>query len=148
MANPANRGIAYNNNDFFVFRCNAYIIGTRIIKATSKKTGIAIKNPEITIAVGAFLSPNFEIMKLAIVFAPPENSKIAPNIAPNPTTVATKPKVPPIPSFMVSIISVAFNPAISPTVILPINNAINALILSFNIKKSNMAIPIITARIS
>ena len=65
---------------------------------------MAIKKPEITIAIGAFLIPNFTIIKLAMAFAPPEVSKIAPNIAPKPTTVATKPKVLPIPSCMVLII--------------------------------------------
>ena len=65
MAKPANRGIAYSNKDLPVLRCKAYTIGTNMIKATSKNTGIAIKKPEITIAAGALSKPNLEIMNCA-----------------------------------------------------------------------------------
>ena len=102
----------------------------------------------MTIAEGAFFNPNLETIKLAMVFAPPELSNIAPNIAPKPTTVATNPKVPPIPFLTVSIISLALRPATKPTVILPMSKAIKALILSLRIKNKRMAIPSITARIS
>ena len=72
-------------------------MGASITKATSKKTGIAIIKPVITMAAGAFLTPNFLTKKLANDSSPPELSRIAPNKAPNHTTVATKPNVLPMP---------------------------------------------------
>ena len=95
-----------------------------MMKATSKKTGIATKNPAIINAQEAFFSPNLFNSDLAKASAPPECSRIAPNIAPSPTTTATKPKVDPIPFFTVSIISRGGTPANMPTKILEISKAI------------------------
>ena len=123
IANPASSGIAYKSMDFFVFRCREYTNGIKMIKATSKKTGIAIKKPVIISAQEAFFSPNFCSKYCAKASAPPECSRIAPNIAPSPTTTATKPRVEPIPSFTVTIISVGATPARIPTKILEISKA-------------------------
>ena len=93
-----------------------------MIKATSKKTGIAIKKPVIIRVQEALFSPKIWSKYCAKVSAPPECSKMAPNIAPSPTTTATNPRVEPIPSFTVLIIYEGAMPARIPTRILEISN--------------------------
>jgi hypothetical protein len=64
---------------------------------------------------------------VAIAIAPPDFSRIPPKIAPNPTTVATNPRVDPIPFSTVAITSVPDKPPRIPITMLAINNAINAV---------------------
>ena len=59
IARPAKSGSAYNKRDFLVVLLRAYVIGTRMINATSKKTGMATKKPVKTMAQEAFSCPVF-----------------------------------------------------------------------------------------
>ncbi len=119
-----------------------------MINATSKKTGIATKKPVSINAHEAFFSPNLCNRYFAKASAPPECSKIAPNIAPKPTTTATKPSVFPIPSCMVLITNEGSMPALIPTAILAMSKAIKAWIRNFRINTNKVAIPIKTASMS
>ena len=112
-----------------------------MMKATSKKTGIAIIKPVIIKAQEAPFSPVCFSKKEAIASAPPECSKIAPNMAPRPTTTATKPSVFPIPVCMVLTMLRGSIPAMIPTMILAMSRAIKAWILNFRIKINKIAIP-------
>ena len=117
-----------------------------MIKATSKKTGIAIKNPVTISAHDAFFSPKTLSIYCANASAPPECSKIAPNIAPNPTTTATNPKVDPIPFLTVTMISWGGTPARTPTMILEIKSEIKGCILNFRIRIRSEPTPKSTAK--
>lgn len=68
-----------------------------MINPTSKKTGIATINPVNINAHEAFFLPKVFNNCFDNAYAPPEASNISPKIAPNPTIVATDPKVLPIP---------------------------------------------------
>jgi len=82
---------------------------------------MATRKPVSIKDAGAFLSPKTLTSFRAMDCAPPECSRMAPNIAPSPTTVATKPSVPPIPLLIEPIIASGVIPAIRPTTILEIN---------------------------
>ena len=123
QANPANKGIAYNNNDFPVFFCMEKIMGASSIKPTSKKTGIETIRPVKARATGAYLSPDTFKREFAIAIAPPDFSRMAPNMAPNPITVATKPSVLPIPFCTVANIFADSIPANNPMTILATSKA-------------------------
>ena len=116
-------------------------MGINKIKATSKKTGIEMINPVKPNASGDLLFPALLIRYRAMESAPPEFSKIAPNIAPKPTIVATKPNVDPMPSCTVSIIFGTDNPAKIPVTMEAINKAINAGNLKYKTNISKLAIP-------
>lgn len=72
--------------------------GIRMISPASKNTGMAITRPVIPRAQAAFWSPNRFTMVTARVWAPPETSRIAPNMDPRPTSRAIPFNVFPIPS--------------------------------------------------
>ena len=145
MASPAKRGRAYSKSDFPVLRCKEYTKGTNTIKATSKKTGIAIKNPAISMAQEARCSPMRSSNACAIAVAPPECSNIPPKRVPKPTTMATKPRVLPIPVCRVFIMVSTPRPETIPTTILEIKRATNAGNLNRKINSSSTEIPKSTA---
>ena len=91
----------------------------RMINPASKKTGIATTSPVIPNAQAAFSSPNFFTIVTARVCAPPDASRIAPNIEPSPTRSAIPLRVFPMPSFTDFTISVNGIPAMSPIAIAP-----------------------------
>ena len=97
-----------------------------MISPASKNTGIAITRPVIPSAQAAFSSPNFFTIVTAMVCAPPDTSKIAPNMDPIPTSRAIPFNVFPIPSFTAEIMSCVGIPARSPIQIAPIRIAIIA----------------------
>ncbi len=108
---------------------------------TSKNTGIETKKPASARAIGARDSPVLEIKNAASTCALPVCSRMPPKIAPNPTTVATNPRVDPIPFFTVSITVEGSIPAIRAVAMLDISSAMNAGSFSFKIRKSSSAIP-------
>ncbi len=112
-----------------------------MMKATSKNTGMATKNPVAISAQEAPLSLAFFNRNPATDSAPPECSRMAPNIAPNPTTTATNPKVLPIPVCMVSTMAIGSMPARIPTKMLTMSKAINACMRSFRMRNNKTAMP-------
>lgn len=82
----------------FVLFASENASGIRIISPASKNTGIAITSPVIPSAHAAFLSPNLLTIVTASVCAPPDVSRIAPNMLPKPTNRAIPFNVLPIPS--------------------------------------------------
>ena len=76
----------------------AKMIGTRMMKATSKKIGIATRPEAISSACARRFSPSASAAEWAMTSAPPVRSMIPPSIAPSPTSRATLPSVPPMPS--------------------------------------------------
>ncbi len=94
------------------------------------------------------MSPNHLTIVTASVCAPPDISRIAPNIEPRPTNNAIPFNVFPIPSFTAVTISSIGIPPISPMEIAPINMEIMAWILNLIISTSRMASPIMAAIIS
>ena len=71
--------------------------GMRIISPASKNTGIAVTIPVMPSAHGARFSPNLLIIVSATRSAPPEISRIAPNIEPKPTSKSMPLSVSPMP---------------------------------------------------
>ena len=117
-----------------------------MISPASKNTGIAITRPVIPSAHAAFSSPNFFTIVTAIVCAPPETSRIAPNMDPKPTSRAIPFNVFPIPSLTAAIISFVGIPARSPMLIAPMRIAIIACTLNLMIRTSRITRPISAAR--
>ncbi len=85
------------------------------MKPTSKNTGIATRKPVSVSAHCALSWPNFFTNVCASRSAPPDTSSICPNIAPSPTTTATKRRVPPIPFVIDSMTLLSGIPAAIPT---------------------------------
>ena len=112
-----------------------------MIRPASKNTGIAITSPVIPRAQAAFLSPNLFTMVTARVWAPPEISRIAPNMDPRPTSRAIPLSVFPIPSLTELIISSKDIPEISPIAMAPARMAIIAWILNLMIRTSRITSP-------
>ena len=104
--------------------------------------------PVIPSAHAAFLSPNFFTIVTASVCAPPDASRIAPNIEPSPTNRAIPFSVLPIPSSTAVTISSNGMPAISPIAIAPSRIEIIAWILNLMIRTNSSARPTIAAMIS
>ncbi len=119
--------------------------GIKIIRPASKNTGIAITSPVIPSAQAAFLSPNHLTMVTASVCAPPDISRIAPNMEPSPTSNAIPFSVLPIPSFTAVTISSTGIPAIRPMAIAPVSMEIIAWILNLIISTSSITSPMIAA---
>ena len=90
-----------------------------MIRPASKKTGIATTRPVMPNAHAAFSSPNFLTIVTASVCAPPEASRIAPNIDPRPTKSAIPFRVLPIPSLTAVTMSAKGIPAMIPMEIAP-----------------------------
>ncbi len=117
-----------------------------MISPASKNTGIAITRPVIPSAHAAFSSPNFFTIVTAIDCAPPDTSKIAPNMDPKPTSRAIPFNVFPIPSLTAAMISCVGIPARSPMLIAPMRIAIIACTLNLMIRTSRITRPISAAR--
>ena len=80
--------------------------------------------------------------------APPELSSICPKIAPSPTTVATNPNVPAMPSCIDMVMALRGIPVAIPTNIETSSRAMKALILSFStMYRSNSTAEITMIRI-
>ena len=82
--------------------------------ATSKNSGSAQTKPVSAMAQLARLTPNLPSRVWATRSRAPVTSITLPNMAPSATTTATKPRVPPIPFWMVAAMSAGFMPAASP----------------------------------
>ena len=89
------------------------------MRPASKKTGMAMTRPVMPRAQAAFSSPNFLTIVTASVWAPPEVSRIAPNMEPRPTKRAMPFKVFPIPSLTAVTTSAKGMPAIVPMAMAP-----------------------------
>ncbi len=116
-----------------------------MINPASKNTGMAMTRPVMPSAQAAFLSPNHRTILTASVCAPPEASRIAPNMDPSPTSSAIPFNVFPIPSFTAVTIFSKGIPAPSPIKIAPTNMETIACTLNLMINKSNTASPRIAA---
>ena len=119
--------------------------GIRMMSPASKNTGIAITSPVIPSAQAAFLSPNHFTILTASVWAPPEASKIAPNMEPSPTSNAIPFSVLPIPSFTAVTMFSKGMPAPRPITIAPTRMETIACTLNLMINKSKTASPAIAA---
>ncbi len=139
-ANPARSGRANFSREAPVRSFSAYSTGIKMIKATSKNTGIAIRKPVSAIAAGARSTPCLRMRYCAMACAPPAFSNKAPNIAPSPTTVATKPRVPPMPFCMASITAGPSSPLPKPAAMAAISKARKAGMRHFRMssKRSKM----------
>ena len=117
-----------------------------MISPASKNTGIAMTRPVIPSAQAAFLSPNHFTMLTASVCAPPDASRMTPNMEPSPTSNAIPFNVLPMPSFTAVTIFSKGMPAPRPITIAPIRMETIACTLNLMINKSNTASPMIAAR--
>ena len=132
VAKPASKGMPKYSSERPVRRPKAYTSGTSRTKATSKNTGIATRKPVRTKAKDARFSPKRASRNRASAWLPPECSNTAPRMAPKPTIVATKPRVPPMPVVMLVMISDIGMPAERPKPMLAMSKAKKA----FNRKRS------------
>ena len=96
---------------------NANTSGARMMKPTSKNTGMPRMNAaQVTAAITRFC-PSFSVNVVASASAPPETSTMRPSIEPRPTMMATEPRTLPIPSIIVGTTSAIGIPA---TIAVPI----------------------------
>ena len=119
-----------------------------MIRPASKNTGMAMTRPVMPSAQAAFSSPNLRTIVTASVCAPPETSRIAPNIEPKPTSSAMPFSVLPMPSLTEATISVRGIPAISPIEMAPTRIEIMACTLHLIMRTSRMIRPMTAARTS
>ena len=117
-----------------------------MISPASKNTGIAITRPVMPSAQAAFLSPNHFTILTASVCAPPDASRMAPNIEPSPTSSAIPFNVLPMPSFTAVTILSKGIPAPRPITIAPTRMETIACTLNLMINNSNTASPMIAAK--
>lgn len=82
-------------------RAKPKTIGARMMKATSKKTGMPRTKAAATTAPITRFAPSFFVKASARASAPPAVSMIRPSIAPRPTTIITEPRVLPMPFWSV-----------------------------------------------
>ena len=122
--------------------------GMRMISPASKNTGIATTRPVMPSAHAAFSSPNFRTMVTAKVCAPPDSSRMAPNMEPRPTRRAMPFKVLPMPSFTEPMMSDRGIPAIRPMPTAPIRIEIMAWTLNLMMRMSNRIRPATAAKTS
>ena len=122
--------------------------GIRMIRPASKKTGMATISPVMPRAQAAFSSPNFLTMVTASVCAPPEASRMAPNIDPRPINRAMPCRVLPMPSLTALTISAAGIPPINPMAIAPIRMDTIACTLNLMIRTSRITRPAMAAKIN
>ena len=120
----------------------------RMIRPASKNTGMATTRPVMPSAHAAFSSPNFRTMVTAKVCAPPDSSRMAPNMEPRPTRRAMPFKVLPMPSFTEPMMSDRGIPAIRPMPTAPIRMEIMAWILNLMMRTSNRIRPATAAKTS
>ncbi|MOA31749.1 hypothetical protein D3C78_1529230 [compost metagenome] len=97
------------------------MIGARMIKPTSKKTGMPRINAAMVRAATVCFGPKALLKRWASDSAPPECSIIRPSIAPRPMIMVTEPSTPPIPAVITFITS---------PVGMPLANATNRLTTS------------------
>ena len=118
------------------------------MRPASKKTGMATTRPVMPSAHAAFSSPNFRTMVTASVCAPPDSSRMAPNMEPRPTRRAMPFKVLPMPSLTEPMMSDRGIPAIRPMPTAPIRMEIIAWTLNLMIRMSNRIRPATAAKTS
>lgn len=119
-----------------------------MIRPASKNTGMATTRPVIPSAHAAFSSPNLRTMVTASVCAPPDSSRMAPNMEPRPTRRAMPFKVLPIPSLTEPMMSDRGIPAIRPMPTAPIRMEIMAWTLNLMIRMSKRIRPATAANTS
>ena len=80
-------------------------MGTRMMKPTSKNTGMASTSAAAVSAMGTRVGPSSCVKRLARLAAPPETSIMRPSMEPSATRMATEPSVPPMPAISVLMMS-------------------------------------------
>ncbi len=114
----------------------------------SKNTVVPTTKPVIPNAQPAFFSPNFPIIVCATCCAPPDTSKIPPNIDPSPISRTIPCSVFPAPYSTVSISVVTGIPEPKPIANADINKLKTGCSLHFKIRIKRMAIPAMAEMIS
>ena len=113
----------------FATRANPNTMGARMMKPTSKKTGMpSTKAAAVTAATTRF-GPRTEENFSARASAPPDTSMSRPSMAPSPTTIMTLARVFPMPAVMVGTMSVSAMPVASAVPKATSSRATNADIL-------------------
>ena len=139
VARPASKGNPNTMGAVFARLARLKMSGAKIISATSKKTGIATISPTIPMVHRPAFMPAFSKNALDRACMPPPACRNTPNMAPKPTTIAIKPRVPPMPFVTVcKAVSGDMPPAMAPSK-LTISNAGKACIFRRMINQSSAA---------